>query len=990
MLRRFWPWTLSLVLVAIAAFAQEKKPPDVELARIKPLAPDAAVKSFELSPGFHVELVAAEPLIASPVAVDFDESGRLFVAEYSEYNQYALPPETPKTQGRVKLLVDTDGDGRFDRSTVYADRLDAPVAVACWDGGVFVGAVPDVWYLKDTNGDGVADVRRKVLTGFDRDRAGEGMMNSFRWTPDNRLLISTGLAGGNLRHADRPKDPPVSIRRQNIRFDPRTETFELTSGGGQHGLSLDDWGDTFVCGNSHPFQHLAYDARYLARNPYVQAPPPVVDVNAAGQHPNLHRISPPEPWREARTRLRKDKLVPGSDEGGQPFGFFTGATGVTVYRGDAFPAEYHGNAFVGEVANNLVYRAKLEPKGLGWSAVRAEKDREFLASRDVWFRPVQFANAPDGTLYVVDMYRELIEGAAFLPPQVLKHVDVAGGIDRGRIYRIVPDGFQQRKLPDLGKATTSELVALLEHPNGWHRDTAARLLYQRQDRSAVEELKKLASGSKSALGRMHARYALEGLPAFTVLEVLTALRDPDARMREHALRGVEKLGMPPGLMQRLEALAQDPEPRVRYQLAFSLGALRDRRTAKLLATLARKDGENPWMRLAILSSVNDRAGDLFAELLGDSTFRGTPGGKLFLAALAGQVAAAKQQDAMARVVAAVNTLPDAETDLTRDLVKSFVLRLPTSERAKFTGLAEGKTAKVIADLLASAHTTAADEKAAPADRAAALRTLGLTSFREAKAALTSALHVRQPQPVQTAALEVLARFDESDVPRIILEQWQGMSPQIRATAAETLLARPAWVDAFLDAVEKGTVRPTDLDPARVQLLQKSADDKVRARAAKLFAGVSLSKRQDVIAKYQKALEAVGDAAKGKALFKEHCSACHKLEGVGQAIGPDLSAIKDRGLEAVMANILDPNREVLPQYYTYVLSTDDGVTLAGMIAGESANTVTIFKPDGTSETVQRVNIESLRSSGLSAMPEGFEEKIDLAGMADLLSYFRSIR
>ena len=158
--------------------------------------------------------------------------------------------------------------------------------------------------------------------------------------------------------------------------------------------------------------------------------------------------------------FRSEKLAPGSDEGGQPFGFFTGATGVTVYRGDAFPAEYQGNALVGEVANNLVYRAKLEPKGLGWSAERAEKDREFLASRDVWFRPVQFANAPDGTLYVIDMYRELIEGAAFLPPQVLKHVDVTGGIDRGRIYRIVPDGFKQPKRPNLANATTSELVAL--------------------------------------------------------------------------------------------------------------------------------------------------------------------------------------------------------------------------------------------------------------------------------------------------------------------------------------------------------------------------------------------------------------------------------------------------------------------------------------------------------------------------------------------------
>ncbi|MBN9122918.1 MAG: c-type cytochrome [Planctomycetes bacterium] len=217
-----------------------------------------------------------------------------------------------------------------------------------------------------------------------------------------------------------------------------------------------------------------------------------------------------------------------------------------------------------------------------------------------------------------------------------------------------------------------------------------------------------------------------------------------------------------------------------------------------------------------------------------------------------------------------------------------------------------------------------------------------------------------------------------------------MSPKIRATALETLLARAAWVDTFLGAVEKKTVLPTDLDPARVQLLLKSPDEKVRARAAKLFAGNAPSKRQDVITKYQKALDLKGDAAKGKVVFKTACASCHKLEGVGEAVGPDLASIKNRGSESVLMNVLDPNREVLPQYYTYLLTTTEDVIVSGMIAAETANTVTIRKSDGTSETVQRVNIQSLRSTGLSAMPEGLEEKVDLQGMADLLAYLNSIK
>lgn len=988
-----------MLVVFVAAFlpalslisADDKKPADLitDLPKVKPLEPADSAKAFDLSPGFRIELVASEPLIRSPVAMDFDENGRLFVAEFPEYNQYANPKGS-KERGCIKMLEDTDGDGKYDKATVYAADLDSPVAVACWDGGVFVGVVPDLWYFKDTNGDGKADVKRKVLTGFDRDKAGEAMLNSFRWGADNRFHIATGLAGGNLRAAEKPDAKPVLVRRQNILFDPRTNTFEATSGGGQHGMTLDDWGDTFVCDNSNPIEHLIYDARYANRNPFVVAPSPVVDVNAAGRYPNLHRISPPEPWREARTRLRKDKLVPGSDEGGKPFGFFTGSTCVTVYRGDAYPAEYRGNIFVGEVANNLVYRAKLEAKGLTWSAVRAEKDREWLASKDIWFRPVQLANGPDGCLYVIDMYRELIEGAAFLPPELLKHVDVAGGMDRGRIWRIVPTDFKRPKPPRLGNATTAELVTLLEHPNGWHRDAASRLLYARQDKDAVLALRQFVSESKSPLARMHALHTLRGLQSLTSIEVIAALGDPHPRVREHALRLAENFGLSAGLAKRFQALVDDPDPRVRYQLAFTLGSYRQESTTKLLARLALKESDSPWLRLAVLCSARERGAEVFSLLLADSTYRTSASGKVLLIALTTQTGAANQKDEIAALVRAIDAVPDTEKSLARELVQAFVMKLPPAARTQFAGLATGKAGTILKELLADAMKTTANEKADPAARVAAIRTLGLASFQDAKPLLVKCLDVKQPQPVQLAALEVLARFDSSDVPAIILTEWPGMSPKLRATAAETLLARPAWVIAFLDAVEKKVVLPTDLEPARVQLLLKSPDEKVRTRVAKLFAGTGPSKRQDVIAKYQKALELKGDVMKGKMAFKDACASCHKLEGVGESIGPDLASIKNRGSEAVLTNILDPNREVLPQYYTYLLTTDEDVIISGMIVAETANTVTIRKTDGMSETVQRVNIQSLRSTGLSAMPEGLEEKLNLQAMADLLAYLNSIK
>ena len=238
-----------------------------------------------------------------------------------------------------------------------------------------------------------------------------------------------------------------------------------------------------------------------------------------------------------------------------------------------------------------------------------------------------------------------------------------------------------------------------------------------------------------------------------------------------------------------------------------------------------------------------------------------------------------------------------------------------------------------------------------------------------------------------AAIETLARFPDARVASLLLQGWPGMSPNLRATATEALFARTVWINAFLDAVEKGAVGRIDVGPARLDLLKNYPDAQLRQRAAKVFA-TSLARRQDVIIVYQAALQRKGDRDRGKAVFKTHCSSCHRLEGVGQEVGADLSAIGDRGREAVLLNILDPNRDVKPQFLSYVLVTTSGRVVTGMIAAETANSLTIRKPDGAEETVLRLEIDELRGTGLSFMPEGLEKQLDIAAMADLLSYLIS--
>jgi putative membrane-bound dehydrogenase-like protein len=958
-----------------------------DLPRVPPKEPADALASFRLRPGFRIELVAAEPLVRDPVALEFDESGRAYVAEMPEYNQYANP--NWKGRGAVKLLEDVDGDGRFDRSTVFLDEVDSPTALACWDGGVFVGSVPHILYCKDTDGDGRADVRRPVLSGFSRDPAGEGMLNSFRWGLDNRIHISTSLAGGDVRSADELDARPVAVRGQGIVFDPRTNRFELTSGGGQHGMSMDDWGRKFVCSNSEPTHTLMYDGRYLARNPYLEAPAAAVNVAPDGKFTKLFRISPNEPWRVLRTRLRSQGIVAGSDEGGQPSGFFTGATGVTVYRGDAWPDAFRGNAFVGEVANNLIYRATIEPSGVGVVARRADPDAEFLASTDTWFRPVQLAHGPDGALYVVDMYRELIEGAAFLPPQILKHMDVSSGSDRGRIYRVVPDDFRPRAQPRLHDASTAELVALLEHRNGWHRDTASRLLYERQDRAAIGPLRTLARSSQFAVARAHAAGSLDGLGALDDADVIMALDDRDQHVRAVALRLAERFATKPAVATRMTEMTSDDDLGVRYQLAFSLGAAPGDARDGALARLAVADGGDVWMRLAILSSVGDRLGDSFRHWADAADLRRAAHGRTLLATLATHIAASGRKPDLNTMVDVIERLSERDSSLGDAVVRAVIAKQPAVAREYFAGRS-GAARRLLDRSLAAARAAAVDRGRPEAERLDAVRTLALGNLATDRALFAGLLSLREPPAVQAAAMQTLGKTAEPAVADLVIEMWPAMAPQLRASATELLLSRPAWLNAFLDAVERGSVARGDVDPARIQLLDKHPDEGIRSRAARLFGQTPVAGRADVVEAYRTSLVMKGDAVRGKEHFKKVCAVCHRLEGVGESVGADLAAIRDRGLDAVLLNILDPNREVKPQFLSYLLATDAGRVLTGMIAAETATSITIRQADGASETVLRVNIEELRSTGVSYMPEGLEKQLDPAAMADLLAYLNSIR
>ena len=999
-LHQFGSWALLVTVfnlhTAITVKAQNSysakiQEPDYseQLPRIPPKTPAEAIATFRIRDGFRIELAASEPEIASPVAIDFDEDGRLFVAEFPEFNQQSN--QQPQGRGRIRLLEDTQDNGVYNKSTIFLEDVDTPTAVCCYAGGVFIGSVPNILYAKDTDGDGRADLRRVVYSGFGRDLLDEALLNSFHWSFDNRIHVQTSRSGGNLRPGDKPNAKPVSVHNGVLVFDARTEAFEMTSGIGQHALGLDDWGRAFVCTNTDPIRLVMYDRRYLSRNPYLEAPPAELPIAQGGYTSKVFRISPNEPWRVLRTMRRTTGIeAPHSTEGAEPSGYFTAASGTTVYRGDAWPKEYRGDVFVGEVANNLTYHARLEPRGLELIASRVESMADFLASTDIWHRPVQYANSPDGCLFLIDMYRHVIQGAANMTPAIVKHLDIGGGFDMGRLYRIVPNKFERRPTPRLSQASTTELVALLEHANGWHRDTASRLLYERQDRAAKEPLQKVAKESSSSLGRMHALYALNGLNQLDAVIVLSGLRDNDANVREHALRLAEQFSSSPEIQAQFFQMTEDADLHVRYQLAFSLGALAGELPNGALVRLAQRDGSDAWCRLALFSSVHGRAGQLFQLLLEQTSLRNSEPIQEILKSLARMIGSAHRDHEIAEFIQGANKLSVSDSSLRRELVRHLVTKLPPSASRMLTGTESGAVGVAFVELLRDAMQIAADEKQGVDERVTAIHLLNQLDFARVRELLAQLIHVRQPPTIQSAAMKTLARFDAHAVPMLLTEAWPNLSPQLRNSAMEAFFSRPTWLEALFDAIQLERIKPAEMGPTRILSLRNSTDNQLRVRALKLLGDFSLESRQSVVDAYQPALEMRGDPLRGQSAFRKNCSACHQLEGVGTQTGANLKAIRDQGLPAILLSILDPNREVKPEFVGQVLLTTDGRTVTGLITAETANSLTIRRSDGESETILRLDIEETRNTGVSFMPEGLEKIFDLQEMADLLSYLTSAK
>jgi putative membrane-bound dehydrogenase-like protein len=1026
-----------------------------------PKTPAQALAAFRTRRDFIVEPAAAEPLIASPVAIDWDARGRLWVCEMYDYptgvetsgsagilpansrpasrrqdagaprvgqpTPYAghewgkNPPDSYTPGGRIKILSSTKNDGRYDKATVFLDKLPFPTGVFPWRNGALICAAPDILFAEDTNGDGRADAVRTNFTGFATHNY-QARVNGFRWGLDGWLHGSSGLFGGTVKSL--LTGQAVDLGGRDFRIRPDTGELEPLAGISQFGRVRDDFDNWFGNDNSTLLWHYPLPDHYLRRNPHVTYPDPRVNVAAGVSRLTSTRNLKPGTSGGDQSRLASaatdpNKVFPISRtlerfNDPQMANRVTSACGPEIYRDDLLGAEYHGNAFICEPVHNLVTRLVLEPDGVTFAGRRADDEQrgEFLASTDNWFRPVQVRTGPDGALWVVDMYRFVIEHPRWIPPERLKQLDVRAGADMGRIYRVYPRGAKLRPVRDLTKLAAGALAEALNTPNGPTRDRAHQALLARgfqpapkrpEGHAPVAPLAALATNAARPAVQVHALAALAGSARLEPPVLLQALADADFRVRRAAIRQCEPLLRTASsndvLLARVLALADDPDARVRLQLALSLGERIPQRTAAAVFTkLARS--KDAWMRAAVLSSVARSSGELLEAMLA-SPDSDPPDGE-FLSGVIATAVESDLSDSLSRVFHALapqgDVFADARAAATLELWRvSAITTLFEALERRFhrTGRTElrltdsaGDAPRRIESVKRRAVLLAKDAHTAEPLRRACIRLLGVWGHEVAMNVLArDVLAPHTPLPVQLAALDALARSPAREGGALLLGRWPTLSPQLRGRAIDALLGRDEWSEALLGALEQRAVSVGEVNVAQRQRLLAAKNPALRERAASLFGTPAVTSRADVLAKFGGVADCAGQPDRGLDTFEKNCAPCHAWRGRGHAVGPNLAEFAGKSVADFVLAILDPNAAINPNFIAYNVETRDGRDLTGIVRGETASGLTLVQGGGVEEKILRADIQEIRASPHSLMPEGLEQALTPQDLADLIAWIK---
>lgn len=950
-----------------------------------PFEPQEALETIRVPDGLRVDLVAAEPLVADPVAMDIDEYGRIWVAEMPGY------PLDVGGSGRIKILHDTDQDGRPDSAALFADGLRLPTGIMRWKDGVLVTDPPDIFYLPDTDGDLRADSHIVVLTGFalsnPQHNANSPIYGLTNWiyVANNSTIWWTekyadpfGDRGEQIYFPDNPEGArlPRNAADRNVRFRPDTYELELLGGRSQFGHTFDAWGRHFLVNNSQHHSVEALASQYLERRPDL---PIQTTIHRTPDYGNASEVYP-------ITINPVHQLL--TDRG-----VFTSACALTWQLGGLLPAPFDSSiTLVAEPVHNLVHIDRVFPNGPVFRSERVLEKREFLASTDSWFRPVNFTIGPDGAVYVVDYYREIIEHPEWMDDSLAATGDLYRGTNRGRIYRIVPEDTPELnwhgKL-NLANAAVDELVGKLASDNIWWRRNAQRILVTRNRQDAVAPLSIMAASGTSALGRLHALWTLNGLGALTTSQIASALDDPHPRVRENAIRLTE-LALPenPELGQSLLTMTEDTDVQVRYQLLNTLGFLPGSDAAKL--RLLEQNIESEWFQTAALLALDVSAHDLMQTAMYELTApepiidRFVLRLARILARTGGLVPALTNEGPAlgARLAGAAEGLLERQNRVTisSELSKRLV-ELTLSPDDELGNAAVALLEAVIlpeTESLKEAQLIATDVNQTVDARVRAVHILSL--IPDNIEILASLLDSSHPVEVQLASVEALGAQPGTGPVQLLLQSWSNLWPRSRNRALDQFSSQER-ANILVTALEEGVILSEEITwHQRVRLMRDTAEP-VRSRARAIL------KVRGAVSGALSIPDGPGDIDNGQVLFENLCAQCHMAGEVGTgALGPNLATVQHWPRHALLAELQNPSQSIASGYESWRLTRTNGSIIEGIIASETSSAITIRSLTEI-VVVPRQDVKELTAMPGSFMPPGLNMALEPDDLRDLLSFLR---
>ena len=963
----------------------------------KPLSVEKSLKHYSVPEGFELKLFASDDQFGGkPIAMTWDDRGRLWVSVTKDY-----PNELQRAgEGRDSIVVceDTDGDGKADKFTTFADKLSIATSLLCVHGGVLVHQAPHTLFLKDTDGDGKADLRQEVITGWGTGDTHAGPSN-LRYGFDNWVYGIVGYSRLTGTVAGERFNFGQALYRFKLEKDGehklKVTKFEMlrNTNNNSWGVAFNEDGDLFgSTANGCPLVHMPIPNRYYEM---VRGANPGVLPNIVLNN-NFHPIT--------------DGVRQVDWHGG-----FTAGSGCAIYTARNYPEAYwNRTAFVSEPTGHLVAALVLQPSGTdyvaryGWNLVAAD---------DEWAAPIDAQVGPDGNVWILDWYNFIVQHnptpAGFTTGKGAAYETPARDKTHSRIYRLVYTKAKEAKPLDLSKAKPAELVEALKSDNMFWRQHAQRLLVEKGDKAVADGLQKLSADPKAGpQAVLHAVWALDGLQASDKSSA-SLLAHPSPAVRRAALQTLPKDAKSVDAILTSKCL-DDADPRVKLA---ALLALADQPTAAAAGPVLAKRlaaieaGSDRGLNDATLAASVAHAGPVLAELAKAKDARWSAQALTTVERIAASYAAKAPAD-LGGLLASLGNSPVSDS-----IVTGLAAGWPSSKAAKLTADDEAAFVKAMAATSAASRgrllklagawgvkgieaqlaevakgllATVTDATATDAARVAAAKQAieFLPTDEGAAEKLTAAITAKASPELLAGLLDALGGSKAKAAGPALVAKLPSLPPTVRPLALRVVLARREPTKAFLDAVEKGTLRFDMLDLDQKTALAAHPDKEVAERAKKLLAmggGLPDADRQKVIEQFTEVVKKTGDAGLGKKAFATHCAKCHKHGGEGAQIGPDLTGFAVHPKEEILIAVLDPSRSVEGNFKAYTARLLDGRVVTGLLTAQTKTTVELLDAENKKHTFNTADLDELTESKKSLMPEGFEKQMTKAEITDLLEF-----